>query len=75
MKAGLLKPDVDPILERRIARRSMAVPLACALAIALSFISIFIAPISFVFIPIFARVLDPTARKTKSRPATEEAAA
>lgn len=53
----------------------MAVPLACALAIALSFISIFIAPISFVFIPIFARVLDPTTRKTKSQPATEEAEA
>ena len=51
----------------------MAVPLACALAIALSFISIFIAPISFVFIPIFARVLDPTNRKTRPEPATEEA--
>jgi len=71
MKAGLLKPDVGPVLERRIARRSMAVPLACALAIALSFISIFIAPLSFMFIPLFARVLDPTTKKTKPEPLLE----
>ncbi|HSE16771.1 MAG TPA: TMEM175 family protein [Pyrinomonadaceae bacterium] len=75
VKANLLKPDVAPMLERRIGRRSMAVPLACAVAIALSFISIIIAPISFMLIPLFARVLDPTTRKTKSEPATEEAAA
>ncbi|HEX5601242.1 MAG TPA: TMEM175 family protein [Pyrinomonadaceae bacterium] len=74
-KAGLLKKEVGPMLEQRIARRSMAVPLACALAIGLSFISIFIAPLSFVLIPVLARVLDPTTKKSKVEPATEEAAA
>ncbi len=74
-KAGLLLPDVGPTLERRIARRSMAVPLACAIAIVLSFVSIFIAPLAFMLIPVFARVLDPTARKSKPEPAPEEAAA
>jgi TMEM175 potassium channel family protein len=75
VKANLLKSDVGPMLERRIARRSMAVPLACALAIVLSFISIWIAPLSFMLIPVFARVLDPTTKKAKPEPAPEEAAA
>ena len=74
-KAGLLKKEVGPMLELRIARRSMAVPLACAIAIGLSFISIFIAPLSFMLIPVFARVLDPSSKKSKVEPATEEAAA
>jgi len=74
-KAGLLKKEVGPVLELRIARRSMAVPLACAIAIGLSFISIFIAPLSFMLIPVFARLLDPTTKKSKVEPATEEAAA
>jgi len=75
--AKLLKPEVTPELEKRISRRSMAVPLACAMAIVLSFVSIFLAPLSFMFIPIFARLLDPSSRKTKSEPTTanEEAAA
>ena len=75
--ARLLKPEVTPELEKRIARRSMAVPLACGLAILLSFISIFLAPVSFALIPVLARLLDPTAKKSKSEPATanEEAAA
>ena len=63
--ANLLKRDVTPEFERRIARRSLAVPIACALAIALSFISIFLAPISFALIPLLARVLDPTSKKNK----------
>jgi len=74
-RAGLLKKEVGPMLEQRIARRSLAVPLACALAIGLSFISIFIAPLSFVLIPVFARLFDPTTKKSKVEPATEEAAA
>jgi uncharacterized membrane protein len=73
--ANLLKPDLSPALERRIARRSLAVPLACGLAIALSFISIWLAPVSFAFIPVFARVLDPTSKKRESAAANEEAAA
>jgi uncharacterized membrane protein len=76
MAARLMKPEVTPELEIRIYRRSMAVPLACLIAILLSFVSIFFAPISFMLIPVFARLLDPT-RKKKQEPATanEEAAA
>src|SRR6185369_7888320 len=75
--ANLLKSDVTPEFERRISRRSLAVPIACALAIALSFISIFLAPISFALIPLLARVLDPTSKKSKveTTEAHEEAAA
>ena len=77
MSAKLLKHDVTPEFEKRIYRRSMAVPLACVLAIGLSFISILLAPIAFASIPVFARVLDPTSKKSKQEPATanEEAAA
>ena len=76
MAARLVKPDLTPAFEKRIARRSLAVPLACLLAILLSFISIVLAPISFAFIPIFARLLDPTSKtKSESAPANEEAAA
>jgi hypothetical protein len=75
--AKLLKPEVTRELEVRIARRSMAVPIACALAILLAFVSIFLAPLSFMLIPLLARLLDPTSRKVKSATATanEEAAA
>lgn len=72
-KANLLRPDITPEFERRIARRSLAVPLACAVAILLSFISIWLAPISFAFIPLFARLFDPTSKKRET--ANEEAAA
>ena len=54
----------------RIARRSLAVPLGCLLAIGLSFVSVWVAPIGFVFIPLFARVLDPTAKRKRSREET-----
>lgn len=70
-KANLLKKDVSPALERRIARRSLAVPLACALAIVLAFVSIFIAPLAFALIPVLARVLDPTS-KTKPEPVSTD---
>lgn len=75
--AKLLKSDVSPELEVRIARRSLAVPVACAIAIALSFISILLAPISFALIPLLARVFDPTSKKNQleSTAANEEAAA
>ena len=73
--ANLLKPDVTPELERRIGRRSLAVPIACALAIALSFISILLAPVSFALIPLLARVLDPSSKKAEPATANEEAAA
>ncbi|HKU77259.1 MAG TPA: TMEM175 family protein [Pyrinomonadaceae bacterium] len=71
-KANLLRKDVSPALERRIARRSLAVPLACALAIVLAFISIFIAPLAFMLIPVLARVLDPTSKKIDPEPVSAE---
>jgi uncharacterized membrane protein len=63
MKANLLKANVDAALQSRIARRSLAAPLACVVAIGLSLISIFIAPFAFALIPVLARVLDPTTKK------------
>ena len=71
-RANLLKKDVSPALERRIARRSLAVPIACALAIVLAFVSIFIAPLAFILIPFLARVLDPTSKKTKPEPVSTD---
>jgi len=72
-KAKLLKPNVTPELQRRIARRSLAVPLACAGAIALSFISIWVAPLSFMFIPLLARLLDRTSKTKTEAPAVSAA--
>ena len=72
---NLLKSEVSPELERRIARRSLAVPIACALAIVLSFISIFLAPLSFALIPLLARILDPTSKKSKAAAEVNEEAA
>lgn len=66
---NLLKSEVSPELERRITRRSLAVPIACALAIVLSLISILLAPLSFALIPLLARVLDPTSKKSQAAPA------
>ena len=65
VKANLLKENVSPALERRIARRSLAVPIACALAIVLAFVSIFVAPLAFILIPVLARLLDPTSKSKR----------
>ena len=73
--ANLLKKDVTPEKVRSISRRSLAVPIACALAIVLSFVSIFLAPIAFISIPVLARLLDPSTKKTKPAAVNEEAAA
>jgi uncharacterized membrane protein len=73
--SGLLKKDIGPEFARRIGRRSLAVPLSCALAIALAFVSVLLAPIAFAFIPVFARVLDPGAKRaTDYSDAVEESA-
>ena len=72
VKANLLKKDVSPALERRIARRSLAVPIACAVAIVLAFVSIFIAPLAFMLIPVLARLLDPTSKKIDPEPVSAE---
>ena len=72
VKANLLKPETTPELARRIERRSLAVPLACAAAIALATVSIWLAPLSFILIPLLARLLDPTARKKKRESGVEK---
>ena len=64
-KPQLVSDEVDQLTAKRITRRSLAVPLACAVAIGLSLISIRLAPLGFAFIPFLARVLDPT-RGTKT---------
>ena len=58
---GLVEANVSEVVKKRIARRSWAVPMACAVAILLSFVSVFIAPIAFALIPLFARLLEPRA--------------
>jgi len=72
VKTNLLKKDVGPALERRIARRSLAVPIACALAIVLAFVSIWLAPLAFILIPVLARFLDPTSKKTRTEPVSTD---
>lgn len=61
-RPALLGPSSDAATVRRISRRSLAVPIACAVSIALSFVSVFLAPVAFILIPLVARVLDPGAR-------------
>ncbi|HEX6626081.1 MAG TPA: TMEM175 family protein [Pyrinomonadaceae bacterium] len=61
-RPALLGPSSDAATVRRISRRSLAVPIACAAAIALSFVSVFLAPLGFTLIPLVARALDPGAR-------------
>ena len=58
-KPELLSPSADESLVRRIGRRSWAVPVACAVAIAISFFNPFFAPLAFPLIPFFARLLAP----------------
>ena len=63
VKTGLVNSDADPLLERRIARRSLAVPLACLVCIVLGFfLPNFFAFLGFPLIPFFAYLLDPGKR-------------
>jgi uncharacterized membrane protein len=64
-KPALLADNVDAAFALKIKRRSLAVPLGAISAALLSIVSIFIAPIGFALIPLFAYLLDPTKRKTK----------
>lgn len=69
-KENLLSENIDKDLILKIKRRSLAVPLGALSVILLSFISIFVAPIGFALIPLYAYLLDPTKRKTaKEKPA------
>lgn len=70
---NLLGLHTDAITAKRISRRSLALPLACGVAIALSAISVMIAPIAFALIPLLARFLDPTRAHRKKERASEVA--
>ena len=60
VKSGLVNSDADPMLEKRIARRSLAVPLACAICMVLGmFLPNFLSFFGFPLIPLFAYLLDP----------------
>lgn len=61
VKVPLLPGGFDKALALKISRRSLAVPLGCLLCLVLSFIlPTYFAFIGFAFIPLFARLLDPT---------------
>lgn len=64
-RKGLVNSDADPLIEKRIARRSLAVPIACAICIVLGmFLPNFLSFVGFPLIPLFAYLLDP-ARQAK----------
>lgn len=65
-KGGLVGGRADALTVRRISRRSLAVPLGCVAAILLSFVSLRLAPLGFVVIPLVARLLDPSRAKAQS---------
>lgn len=63
VRHSLVAPQTDPLLEKRIARRSLAVPFGCALCILLGVIfPTYLGFIGFAFIPLFAYLLDPGKR-------------
>lgn len=68
---NLLGLHTDDMTAKRISRRSLALPLACGVAIALSAISVMMAPIAFALIPLIARLLDPTRGYLKKKQAGE----
>lgn len=68
-KPALMAPHVDELLVKRITRRSLAVPIACAVVAGLAFVNVWLAPIGFVTIPLIARLLDPGRGLTKARSA------
>lgn len=72
-KPSLIDPTADPLTLRRISRRSLAVPIACAVSIALALVSVFLAPVGFILIPLIARFLDPGAKAAGGELAKEEA--
>jgi hypothetical protein len=60
VKHSLTNSDADELLERRIARRSLAVPIGCLVCMLLSLIlSVSLAFLGFPLIPLFAYLLDP----------------
>jgi uncharacterized membrane protein len=73
-KPELLADNVDANFALKIKRRSLAVPLGAFSAALLSLVSIFIAPLGFALIPLYASLLDPTTRAAEIETGDEEAA-
>lgn len=68
----LISEIADENLVSKISKRSLAVPLGASLAAFLSIFSIYIAPIGFALIPLFAHFLDPTNKKAVEEKTAEE---
>lgn len=66
--ARLVDVEAEPLMVKRISRRSLAQPLGCALAILLSFVSLELAPFVFLSIPLLARLSDRTHRNGMPSP-------
>jgi uncharacterized membrane protein len=64
--------DAGADLILKIKRRSLAVPLGALSAALLSLVTIYVAPLGFALIPLFAYLLDPTGKSVEI--ATGEAA-
>jgi uncharacterized membrane protein len=58
-RSELLNSDVDDELIKRISRRSWAVPIVCAFAIAISFVAVGLGGLCFPLIPLVAHLLYP----------------
>ncbi len=73
VKKNLMVEDFDQTLALKISRRSLGVPLGCALCVVLSiFLPNFFSFIGFPLIPIFANLLDPTTKTPKPQEAETE---
>jgi uncharacterized membrane protein len=62
-KPELITAGTDPIFIRKVKRRSLAVPLGSLLAGVLALYAVYIAPLGFISIPLFANLLDPTKKE------------
>lgn len=70
-KGNLIEADTDAYIVQRISRRSLAVPLACGIAIILSLINVRLAPFGFALIPLIAKLLDPARKRVETSPSAE----
>jgi uncharacterized membrane protein len=69
-RSRLLVPDVEEETVKRISRRSLAVPIVCGLAIALSFVAVGFGGLCFTLIPLVAHLLYPNKQgKLQAEPA------
>ncbi len=68
VRARLLPETFGRLQALKITRRSLCVPLGCLVCVILSlFVPTYFAFVGFALIPVFARLLDPTARSKDTR--------